>query len=222
MTAISCGSTSMRPSSVSILSAPNSRHDQQFAVGAVEEIARPSTGWRRKDRCRSPSEIPAEPLPATGERPSTKSVGSVGRGRGSQRSWVRRRGGDCALGPANGSLLAGAEGPAGNRGPDPVEPRTPIRVPRRRECRSRELFSVQTVRAVLRRIAIERQCAWRAPRSRTRCRSRTGRRPVRAGSSVDPRALALEFGLHAADVEMLERLSEPEATRRRQHLRPGR
>ena len=51
ITAISCGSTSMMPSSVAMRQAALLRHDQQLAVGAVEKAVGHRRGWRRRCGC---------------------------------------------------------------------------------------------------------------------------------------------------------------------------
>ena len=64
-------------------------------------------------------------------------------------------------------------------GPDPVRPRAAIRAARRRERGAGDLLRVQAVRRALRRVLPDRQRAGQSPRSRTRCRSRTGTRAAR-------------------------------------------
>ena len=87
ITAISCGATSRRPSSVSETQRPLLRHDQKLAVGVVEEAVGHRAVGGVKVNGQAGHRL-GSPLPAIVTRPSTKSVGAAGIGNGSQRSWL--------------------------------------------------------------------------------------------------------------------------------------
>ena len=111
-------------------------------VGGVEVDRR-----RRSASCESP-------LPAIVTRPSTKSVGCVGIGSGSQRNWFGGVG-TSSNGAATEPACCSTRSDTGlciDRRPDAIEPGAPVQRPRRGERRAAELLGVQAERRLLRRV----------------------------------------------------------------------
>ena len=150
------------------------RHDQQLAVGVVEDSGPSSSGWRRTGAppCRS-----AHRVAVAGHRdqPSTKSVGArraSAAGPSAAGSGGAGTLGEVADDPAAVHRCANGRCIAAGRMRYSQERR--LSAARRGERGARELLRVQAVRRTLRRVAADRQGARAAPRSRTRCRSRSG------------------------------------------------
>ena len=149
----------MRPNSVAKQQPPLLRHDQQLAVGVVEEAAahRPVRGVDVDRAAGAAGGIAV----ARHRHQAVDEIDRFGGARQRQRVPAqlvgRRR--HAAERTDDPRLVDQAKRLVHRRRPDPVRPRPPVGAPRRRECRARQLLGVQAVRRALRRVAADRQRA---------------------------------------------------------------
>ncbi len=146
------------PSSVCTVQRAELRHEQQLAVGVVEEpvahrLCWPRTGAPPRRLCCSR----ARRCRRCVTMPSTKSVGTLGIGSGRQRSWFGV--GGTSL---NGPLRIRPRGDRTERlvrggRPDAIRPVRAAGAARRRERRAVELLDVEAHRGLLRGVLVARQ-----------------------------------------------------------------
>ena len=155
MTAISCGST-LQPSELRIEhERAQLRHDEHLAIGAVEKSPlHGSIGGVQIDRASGVTF--GSPFPAIGTSPSMKSVGAAGQRQGIPAQLIRR---DRRVirRLVEPWMRQAPERPVRDGRTNAVQPRTAVGVPRRGECRPRELLRIQSEGTALRRISPDRQ-----------------------------------------------------------------
>ena len=163
---------------------PLLRHDQQLAVGVREEPIghRPVRGV----------DVDAAAalrlgIAVAGHRDQAlDEVRGLGRDRERIPAELVRRRDACAEVAREEAVVDPLERLVQRGRADAIQPRAAVRVARRGERRAGDLLGVQPVRAALRRVLSDRQRAGRAPRSRTRSRSRIGIQGERRRSRLSP------------------------------------
>ena len=131
------------------------RHDEQLAVGVVEEALAASIGWRRTSGCRSRcADRASRCRPGWRARRRSRSAPGGWAAGSSAGGWARRRLVEAAAEVPGVDL---AEAAVHRRRPDAVQPAAPVGVARRGEGGAGELLRIQPVGAALRGVAPLRQ-----------------------------------------------------------------